>query len=71
MGDVQLDDRGFILTCPSCGQRNRAPFSGQQARCGRCKTVLSAPAEPIEVPSVDAFDALVRSAGQPASSMQM
>ena len=65
MGDVQLDDRGFILTCPSCGQRNRAPFSGQQARCGRCKTALSAPAEPIEVPSVDAFDALVRSAGQP------
>jgi thioredoxin 2 len=64
-GNLQLDDRGFITTCPSCGQRNRLPFSGREARCGRCKTPLSPPAEPIEVPSVEAFDALVRGAGQP------
>lgn len=64
-GNLELDDRGFITTCPSCGQRNRLPFSGREARCGRCKTPLSPPAEPIEVPSVEAFDALVRGAGQP------
>jgi thioredoxin len=65
MSDAQLDDRGFITTCPSCGQRNRLPFSARDSRCGRCKTALPPPAEPIEIPSVTAFDALVRSAGHP------
>jgi len=65
MSDMQLDDRGFITACSSCGQRNRLPFSGRDSRCGRCKTPLPPPGEPIEVPSVTAFDALVRSAGQP------
>ena len=64
-GTIQLDDRGSITPGPSCGQRNRLPFSGREARCGRCKTAVSPPAEPIEVPSVEAFDALVRGAGQP------
>ena len=65
MSDIQLDDRGFIVTCSSCGQRNRLPFSGQDARCGKCKTALRSPAEPIEIPSVQVFDALVRGAGLP------
>ena len=65
MGQLQMDDRGFILPCSSCGQKNRAPFSGQEARCGRCKAALSPPSEPIEVPSVSAFDALIRSASLP------
>jgi thioredoxin 2 len=30
------------------------------AKCGRCKALLPPPATPIEVPSVAAFDALVR-----------
>ena len=65
MSNIQLDDRGFIMTCQSCGQRNRVPYSGQETRCGKCKTPLPAPAEPIEVPSVETFDALIRSARHP------
>jgi len=65
MSNTQLDDRGFIVECPSCGQRNRVPYSSREARCGRCKTTLGPPAEPIEVPSVTAFDALLRGAGLP------
>ncbi len=65
MSDIQLDDRGFIIACPSCGQRNRVPYSSRETRCGRCKTTMRPPAEPIEVPTVNAFDALVLDAGQP------
>ena len=65
MSDVQLDERGFILACPSCAQRNRVAFSAGEARCGRCKTALPAPSAPIEVPDARAFDALVRDARQP------
>ena len=65
MSDVQLDDRGFILPCPSCGQRNRIAFAAPAARCAKCKTALAGPSVPIEVPDARAFDALVRDATQP------
>jgi len=65
MSNIQLDDRGFIMTCHSCGQKNRVPYSSRETRCGKCKTTLRAPDEPIDVPTVEAFDALVRSAGHP------
>jgi thioredoxin 2 len=64
MSDTQLDERGIIQACASCGQRNRIPY-GKDARCARCKAALAAPAEPIEVPTTDAFDALVRQAPEP------
>lgn len=56
---MQIDERGIILTCPSCGQRNRVPFDAQQARCGGCLATLAPAGEPIEVPDAAAFDALV------------
>ena len=62
---VDMDDRGFIITCPSCGKRNRVGFSVREARCGSCKTVLPAVGEPVEVPDAGAFDAVVGSAAQP------
>ena len=65
MSDVQLDERGFIIGCVSCGQRNRVPVTSREARCGRCKSTLAPPSEPIEVPDARAFDALVRDARQP------
>jgi thioredoxin 2 len=64
MASSQLDDRGVIVTCPSCGQRNRVPF-GRQGKCKKCGTMLPASAEPLEVPSTQAFDALVRSSTLP------
>ena len=65
MSDLQIDDRGFIMTCPSCAQRNRVAFTAREARCGRCKTPLTAAAEPIDVSDSKAFDALVREARLP------
>lgn len=65
MSDLQLDERGFITSCPSCGQRNRVAFSTRAARCGRCQSALPPPSHPIEVPDARAFDALVRDARHP------
>ncbi len=65
MSDLNLDPRGFIIGCPSCAQRNRVPFSTGEARCGRCKSALPPPADPMEVPDSQAFDALVRDARLP------
>jgi thioredoxin 2 len=65
MSGIQLDERGLITVCTSCGQRNRIAFNAKETRCGRCKTPLPPPAEPVEVPDARAFDALVREAAQP------
>ena len=59
-----LDSKGIVVTCPNCGQRNRVPF-GKDAKCGKCGTALANLAEPVEIPSAEAFDALVRSAKEP------
>ena len=65
MSTLQLDETGLITTCPNCGQRNRIAFSAREARCGKCRTDLPSPAEPIEVPDEGTFDALVRNAAVP------
>ena len=57
---LSLDERGIIVTCPSCGRKNRVPFSAREAKCGGCGTSLPAPGEPIEAPTASAFEALVR-----------
>ena len=60
---AQIDDRGLIVSCPSCQQRNRVPFGhggAQSAKCKKCGTLLPAAAEPMEVPSADVFDALTQ-----------
>ena len=57
----QIDSKGVIVSCPSCGQRNRIPFAPPTAgtRCGKCKTPLTLPGEPIEIPDAATFDAVV------------
>jgi thioredoxin 2 len=64
MATVQMDERGIIVTCPSCQQRNRVPH-GQTGKCKSCGTMLPASAEPIEVPTAEAFDALVQASKLP------
>jgi thioredoxin 2 len=64
MATAQMDEKGVVVACPSCGQRNRVPF-GREAKCGNCGTPLSQPGEPIEVPSATAFDALVSASKLP------
>src|SRR5688572_27224969 len=67
MHTIDLDDRGLLLSCPQCGQRNRVTYErlGQTFRCGKCRTELRAPDEPVEVKSESAFGALTRSSALP------
>lgn len=54
-----MDERGIIIPCGSCGKKNRVAFGRTGATCAQCKQPLPPPREPVEVPSADAFDALV------------
>ena len=65
---AQIDDRGLIVTCPSCQQKNRVPFGHEgpeSAKCKKCGTLLPATGEPVEVPNAEIFDALVESSRLP------
>ena len=58
MTTIESDDRGLLLACPQCGQRNRLIYErlGQIFRCGKCHAELRPPGEPIEVKSEAHFD---------------
>ena len=60
MSSIEADEKGLLVSCPTCGQRNRMRYEGlgQTFRCGKCKTELHAPTEPIDVASEAVFDAL-------------
>jgi thioredoxin 2 len=64
---MDLDGKGVVVQCPSCGQRNRLPYGrlGAETRCGKCQTPLSSPAAPIEIPDSAAFDAAVAQSSLP------
>jgi thioredoxin 2 len=59
MATINADDRGLIVSCPKCGKRKRIPFRARETRCAACKTPLPAVGEPVEMPSVAAFDAVI------------
>ena len=61
---LAIDERGVILSCASCGKRNRIPF-GRDAKCGHCGSAMPPPSEPVDVPTEAAFDALVRHSSVP------
>jgi thioredoxin 2 len=72
MSDAKLDNKGVVTACPSCGQRNRMPFSrlgagagAAHVNCGKCHQPLGAPGEPIEVPDAAAFDAAIAQSDLP------
>lgn len=67
MSAAEFDDRGIVMTCPSCGQKNRLAYErlGDAVRCGRCKHTLTAPAAPIEIPRSSDFDRLIARASIP------
>ena len=65
---AQIDDRGIIVPCPACQQRNRVPFGharAQSVKCKKCGAALPPTAEPVEVPTAEIFDALVASSSLP------
>jgi thioredoxin 2 len=67
MSVAQLDERGIVVSCAKCGQKNRLAFAhlDQPGRCGACKSDLSMPAEPIDVLTSAQFDHLVSNASVP------
>src|SRR5687767_7360129 len=67
MSHLQLDDRGVLTPCPSCGKTNRLRYGalGKTTKCGECGSALQAPSSPIEAPSAAAFDTLIRDSALP------
>src|SRR6185503_4027519 len=60
MSDMEADQRGLLMSCPHCGQRNRMLYErlGGVFRCGKCRRELAAPAQPIEIGNETAFNSL-------------
>ena len=56
----------MILTCPSCGKKNRSPADrlADVGRCGACKTQISPVARPIEA-DPEVFREVTSGAGVP------
>jgi len=67
MAALEVDTRGLLVTCSSCGQKNRLAYErlDHSIRCGRCKNPLSPPATPLEATSTADFDLLVNHATLP------
>jgi len=64
---MDLDTKGVVVPCLSCGQRNRLPYAGlgAETRCGKCRTALGTPSAPIETPNSAAFDAAIAQSSVP------
>ncbi|HSK08573.1 MAG TPA: thioredoxin [Vicinamibacterales bacterium] len=62
-----LDERGVVVACPNCGQKNRIVFEhlDDPVRCGKCSSEVSAPREPVDVPTEQVFDELIARASIP------
>jgi thioredoxin 2 len=56
----------MILTCPSCGRKNRSPAArlADEGRCGACKTEISPVSRPIEA-DPESFREITRDAKVP------
>lgn len=67
MSATILDDRGVVLACPQCGQKNRLPYEhmGEEGICGRCHTALPPPSLPLELDQTARFDHLIRASAVP------
>jgi thioredoxin 2 len=61
------DERGVIVECPSCHQKNRLAYSrlSDPTRCGRCKTELPRVNGPVEVTTAAEFDSLISTTALP------
>ncbi len=64
---VDLDERGLVIPCAACGQKNRLLYSrlSEPVRCAKCKAPITAPSGPIDIHSAADFDRLVASSSLP------
>jgi thioredoxin 2 len=67
MATSQLDPRGVLVACASCGKANRLTFQtlAKSQRCGHCQVSLAPPAVPLEVTDAGVFQALVAASALP------
>jgi thioredoxin 2 len=67
MSAIVGDERGVIVECPSCHQKNRLAYAKlrETTRCAKCKTPLASVGTPVEVSTASEFDGLVASADIP------
>ena len=67
MAALELDDRGIVVPCATCGQKNRLAYHRLDAvvRCGKCHAELSGVSTPLDVATSDDFDQLVSHATVP------
>jgi thioredoxin 2 len=69
MASFAFDDRGIIIACGQCAQKNRLAYArlGDSVRCGRCKHELTAPNAPFDIESTADFDRLIANASIPVA----
>ena len=67
MNALESDERGLLIPCPQCGQRNRVAYErmGQVGRCAKCHAELPAPGKPVNLTRTAVFDALLRNSALP------
>jgi thioredoxin 2 len=67
MNGGNLDQTGIVVSCPSCGQKNRLRYLNlhNQSRCGKCKEPIEIPKAPLEVPDYSSFFALIQASAIP------
>lgn len=67
MSKAATDDKGVVVSCAHCGQKNRIPYAnlGKTGECGRCKTALPPPATPIDIVAAAHFNRLVEDSPLP------
>jgi len=67
MSAVAGDERGVIVECPSCHQKNRLAYARlpEKTQCGKCKTELPNIGSPVEVTTASEFDGLIASSAIP------
>ena len=67
MANVDLDDRGLLVACTSCGKKNRLTYEtlGTAVRCGHCKAPVASLGVPVELHQTVDFDRLVAKSSLP------
>jgi thioredoxin 2 len=67
MAAAAFDEKGIVVTCPSCGQKNRLAYDrlGDPVRCGKCKQPLTPPTSPLDVTTTADFDRLIAHSSLP------
>jgi thioredoxin 2 len=67
MAAAEFDERGIVVACPACGQKNRLAYQrlGEAVRCAKCKEMLDAPKAPLDIRATEDFEHLVAHAALP------